>query len=81
MAAARLIPSPMGRGEAVVGTRDVDDGDETALNSKKWRFASFFNRVKHQVQEHWHPDEVYRRRDPNRLGHGQASRSRGSSTP
>lgn len=54
--------------------KDVDDGDETALNSKKWRFASFFNRVKHQVQEHWHPDEVYRRRDPNGSIYGRTSR-------
>jgi len=54
--------------------KDVDDGEETALNSKKWRFASFFNRVKHQVQEHWHPDEVYRRRDPNGSIYGRTSR-------
>ena len=44
--------------------KDVDDGEETALNSKKWRFATFFNRVKKQVSEHWHPEEAYRRRDP-----------------
>jgi len=54
--------------------KDIDDGDETALNSKKWKWASFFNRVKHQVQEHWHPDEVYRRRDPNRSIYGRTSR-------
>jgi len=54
--------------------KDIDEGDETALNSKKWRFASFFNRVKHQVQEHWHPDEVYRRRDPNGQIYGRTSR-------
>ena len=54
--------------------KDIDEGDETALNSKKWRFASFFNRVKHQVQEHWHPDEVYRRRDPNGSIYGRTSR-------
>ncbi|HEY8926734.1 MAG TPA: energy transducer TonB [Polyangia bacterium] len=54
--------------------KDIDEGDETALNSKKWKWASFFNRVKHQVQEHWHPDEVYRRRDPNRSIYGRTSR-------
>lgn len=45
--------------------QDVDDGDETLLNSKRWRFASFFNRVKRQVAQNWHPDRAYRRRDPS----------------
>lgn len=74
-----LMPNAAQMARAIgSGTQDalkeVDDGDETALNSKKWRFASFFNRVKHQVQEHWHPDEVYRRRDPNRSIYGRTSR-------
>lgn len=54
--------------------KDVDDGEETALNSKKWRFASFFNRVKRQVEEHWHPAEVYRRRDPTGAIYGHTNR-------
>ncbi len=54
--------------------KDIDDGDETALNSKKWRFASFFNRVKKQVAEHWHPEEVYRRRDPTGAVYGHQNR-------
>ena len=54
--------------------RDIDDGDETALNSKRWRFASFFNRVKRQVAEHWHPDEVYRQRDPTGSVYGRRNR-------
>lgn len=43
---------------------DTDEGDETALNSRRWRFASFYNRVKQQVAENWHPEIAYRRRDP-----------------
>jgi TonB family protein len=54
--------------------RDVDEGDETALNSKKWRFATFFNRVKKQVSEHWHPEEAYRRRDPTGVIYGHQNR-------
>lgn len=74
-----LMPSPAQLARAVgSGTqdalKDVDDGEETALNSKKWRFASFFNRVKKQVQEHWHPDIVYRQRDPNGSIYGHSSR-------
>ncbi|MCC6746374.1 MAG: TonB family protein [Deltaproteobacteria bacterium] len=44
---------------------DVDEGETTLLNSKRWRFASFFNRVKRQVAENWHPDRAYQRRDPS----------------
>lgn len=54
--------------------KDVDEGEETALDSKKWKFASFFNRVKKQVQDHWHPDEVYRRRDPTGAIYGHTNR-------
>jgi TonB family protein len=66
---ARVIGS--GTQDAI---KDVDDGEETALNSKKWRFASFFNRVKKQVAEHWHPEEVYRRRDPTGAVYGRQNR-------
>jgi TonB family protein len=44
--------------------KDVEEGSQTLLNTKRWRFATFFNRVKRQVAENWHPDVVYRRRDP-----------------
>jgi TonB family protein len=44
--------------------KDVKKGKHTLLNSKRWRFASFFNRVKRQVAQNWHPNRVYRRRDP-----------------
>nr|HEX4319210.1 TonB family protein [Kofleriaceae bacterium] len=43
---------------------DVDDGDETALNSKRWVYASFFNRMKRQVAQNWDPATVWRRVDP-----------------
>ena len=43
---------------------NVEEGGQTLLNSKRWRFASFFNRVKRQVAENWRPGAVYRRRDP-----------------
>jgi TonB family protein len=45
--------------------KDVDDGDATALNSKKWKHAPFFNRLKRQVADEWHPEMVYVRHDPN----------------
>ncbi|HZS38535.1 MAG TPA: TonB family protein [Polyangia bacterium] len=39
--------------------KDVDDGEATALNSKRWKHAPFFNRVKRAVADQWHPDVVY----------------------
>lgn len=44
---------------------DVEEGETTSLNSRKFRYWDFFNRVKDRVREHWRPQEVYRRRDPN----------------
>ena len=54
--------------------KDIDEGSETALNAKKWKFASFFNRVKQQVRDHWRPAEEYRRRDPSGSIYGQNDR-------
>ena len=44
---------------------DVEEGEFTALNARKWKYASFFNRVKRQVSQNWNPQRVYARRDPN----------------
>lgn len=44
---------------------DLTDGESTALSAKKWKFASFFNRVKRAVGDEWHPDTVYVRHDPS----------------
>jgi TonB family protein len=74
-----LLPSEQQLARAIgSGTQDalpnIDDGENTALNAKKWRFASFFNRVKRQVAEHWHPEEVYRQRDPTGMIYGRKNR-------
>lgn len=54
--------------------KNIDDGEETALNAKKWKFASFFNRVKQQVRDHWKPADEYRRRDPTGAIYGHKDR-------
>ena len=74
-----LIPSEEEVARAVgSGTqdflRDVDEGEETALNAKRWKFATFFNRVKEQVRDHWKPVEEYRRRDPTGAIYGAQDR-------
>jgi hypothetical protein len=53
---------------------DIDEGGETALNAKKWVFATFFNRVKERVREHWKPAEEYQRRDPTGKIYGSEDR-------
>ncbi len=52
-------------GGSVDHIEDADEGEFTALNSRKWKYATFFNRMKRQVAQNWHPDQVYLRRDPN----------------
>ncbi len=54
---------------------DAPEGEETALNSKRWIYASFFNRVKQQIAQHWNPVAVYQRRDPYRNIYGVKDRS------
>ncbi|MFL5321069.1 MAG: cell envelope integrity protein TolA [Myxococcaceae bacterium] len=44
---------------------DVDEGDGTFLNTKEWKYASFFNRVKQSVGMHWDPSASLRVRDPS----------------
>jgi len=54
--------------------KDVDEGEETALNAKRWKFATFFNRVKEQVRDRWKPVEEYQRRDPTGAIYGAQDR-------
>jgi protein TonB len=53
---------------------DVLAGDETAVNSKRWVHASFFNRLKRQVAQNWDPASVWRRNDPNGQVYGYKTR-------
>ena len=44
--------------------RGVEEGDETLLNTREWKYATFFNRLKQRVGEEWDPTSVLRLRDP-----------------
>ncbi len=44
--------------------KDVDEAEGTYLNTKEWKYASFFNRVKQSVGMHWNPSAPLRTRDP-----------------
>jgi TonB family protein len=45
---------------------DVAEGQETLLNSREFKYATFFNRVKRGVSQHWSPSvaSLYMRHDP-----------------
>lgn len=53
---------------------DIDEGSETALNTKRWVYATFFNRVKEKVRDHWKPADEYQRRDPTGRIYGAEDR-------
>ena len=45
--------------------KDVEEGDGTFLNTREWKYASFFNRVKQSVGMQWDPGTALRHRDPS----------------
>ena len=53
----------------------VADGETTALNTRRWKYASFFNRMKRQVAQNWHPAEVWMQRDPYGNVYGDKNRT------
>jgi TonB family protein len=61
-------------GGSVDHLEEVDSGDETSLNAKRWVHASFFNRLKRQVAQNWEPAAVWRRHDPSGAVYGFKSR-------
>ena len=44
--------------------QSVPIGDGTFLNTREFKYASFFNRVKQRVGEQWRPSDELRRKDP-----------------
>ena len=43
----------------------IEEGEGTFLNSREFKYASYFNRMKRGVSQHWDPISEYRRRDPS----------------
>ena len=44
------------------------------MNSREFKYASFFNRLKRGVSEYWRPMDEYRKRDPTGNIYGYRSR-------
>lgn len=65
----RLFPSDaaldrIAGGPAPDHVEGVEEGEGTFLNTREWKYASFFNRVKRNVSLTWDPMREMRRRDP-----------------
>lgn len=54
--------------------QDVEEGDQTFLNTQEWKFAGFFNRVKQSVGTQWNPGTVLHSRDPTGNIYGERDR-------
>ena len=55
--------------------RDVDEGVDNVLDSKKHRFASFFNRIRDAVADQWRPQQAHDAADPSRAKYGDKQRT------
>ena len=42
----------------------IEEGDGTYLNTREWKYASYFNRIKQAVATQWNPNDALRLRDP-----------------
>jgi TonB family protein len=52
----------------------VDEGDGTFLNTREWKYASYFNRIKQAVSSTWNPQRALDQRDPDRSLFGSRDR-------
>ncbi len=75
----RLLPSVDSMSRIAAGPSsdyidsDIEEGDATALNTKAFKFATFWNRFKQDVVGHWRPAIVYKERDPDGTMFGSRS--------
>ena len=51
-----------------------EEGEETLLNTREFRYWQFFDRVKERVRQNWNPGAEYRRRDPTGRLYGVSDR-------
>jgi TonB family protein len=53
---------------------NVDEGDGTFLNTREWKYATYFNRIKQAVSSTWNPQRALDQRDPDRTLFGNRDR-------
>lgn len=69
-----MSPGDPGQNGSMDDIQDIEEGDENQLNSRRWKYASFFNRVRDQVKQHWHPEVAHAARDPDGSRYGIKTR-------
>lgn len=65
----QLAPSTVSKvlGRSVgQGLDDVDEGDGTFLNTREWKYATYFHRIYDSVVAAWRPIQAIDKRDPER---------------
>jgi TonB family protein len=67
----RLLPTGAQLGSIAAGgpsesvPRSVPEGDETRLNTRRFRFAEFYARVHAAIRREWDPNRAWNARDPH----------------
>jgi len=54
--------------------KDIEKGDETALNTKRFIYAAYFNKIKRAISKHWTPSYVFMINDPGGHLYGKKDR-------
>ena len=52
----------------------IEKGDKTELNTKKFIYAAYFNKIKQAISKHWTPNYVMMINDPRRHIYGNSNR-------
>jgi TonB family protein len=76
---ARGLPDSLRKEWGSPGTHDaledeLEEGPGNMLKTKRWMYASFFNRVRNGVAQHWHPEVVHAANDPDGRIYGTKTR-------
>ncbi len=72
--ARKALTKSLGQAGGFDDVDDAADDDETSVDSKRWKYASFFNRVRSAVSQHWHPEVVHAANDPDGRRFGTKTR-------
>ena len=51
-----------------------EEGSESLLNARRFKYSSFFNRLRDAIAEHWHPEILHAARDPQGRVYGDKTR-------
>lgn len=75
----RGVPESRSKDWGQPGSRDkiddMDEGDASILNAQRWKYASFFNRMKDDIDQYWDPVARLRARDPDGRINGSKTRT------